>query len=1108
MPPSWKAAMADTTAPTLLNISPADGAIAVPVDANIVLTFDEAVRSGVSPGFGTITIETFDGITLENIDINDTSQVSFSGTVVTINPNINLLDGTQYYVHIGNGVITDFAGNPFLGLDTLGPYYFTSGYSVPPTLLYTSPVANAHSVPIDPRFVFSFNQAMQAGAGSIEIHNASDGSLYESISAGDAGHVRYADNLVIVEPTSALNPGAGYFVTIGNGALRDISGIVFPGTSGPAGFAFTTAADAVDRTEPLLSNTLPLNGENDVPYGYTSLVFTFDEPVKAGSGGIHFSDGYLLDTSISVSDASTVTFSGNTMSVDTYLRPGAYITIDLPFGIVQDLTGNAFDGSSLQFSTSIPDNWGFEGSGSNFYPPYGATLKSGDLPVNMAAWDPSQIAGGQISLLSRNEVDIVGAANSGTGATYHLKGNFPINSGFPSGTIDELDVAGTADGVQHFQYSITNITPPNTFNIAEPSSAFMSLANQSRDQYEAAIFWSSDNLFGSPGNDVLLGYGADDTIAGGGGNDSLDGGAGTDTAVYTGARSDYGISLIGSIYTIADTRAGSPDGVDQVAGVDNFQFSDGTLIADHLLDPFLSPPSDSNPAPNSIAEGAADGTPVGITAAAIDSAGRPYTFSLSYDAEGRFAIDPSTGVVTVANGGLLDYETATSQFIVIQVSDGTLTKTQGFIISVSNVPGVTITGTSAGDIIDATHTITGSPFPTSEEDTINGVGGNDTINGLGGNDLINGGTGADTMIGGTGNDIYVVDNIGDVVVENPNEGSDTVQSSIAYTLAANVENLLLLGASAISGTGNGMNNVIIGNAGANTLAGLGGADSLDGGAGVDRATYAASPAGVYVSLAMGEGSGGDAQGDTLTNIENLVGSNFADTLEGNAANNNLNGAGGSDTVSYQHAAAGVTVSLAITAAQNTVGAGIDTLVSFANLTGSYFDDILTGSTAANLIDGSYGNDTIDGGAGNDTLIGGPGNDRLLGSSGADILSGGDGSDTLIGGAGKDTLTGGAGGDIFVFGPAISTNADIVTDFKHGLDVLQFAASDYGLAAGALDPSHLVFGTAASDNHAEFIYNAATETLRWDPDGIGGLSAITIATFTSPVTLAASDLIMV
>jgi Ca2+-binding RTX toxin-like protein len=145
--------------------------------------------------------------------------------------------------------------------------------------------------------------------------------------------------------------------------------------------------------------------------------------------------------------------------------------------------------------------------------------------------------------------------------------------------------------------------------------------------------------------------------------------------------------------------------------------------------------------------------------------------------------------------------------------------------------------------------------------------------------------------------------------------------------------------------GTGKNNTIIstagndtlyGNAGADTLAGLGGADTVNGGEGRDTATYGASPTGVDVSLMTGLGSGGDAQGDTLINIENLTGSAFNDTLEGNGGNNVLVGGAGIDTLSYEHATSGVTVGLAITAAQNSGGAGTDTVSGFENLTGSAF----------------------------------------------------------------------------------------------------------------------------------------------------------------------------
>ncbi|HCF9255140.1 TPA: hypothetical protein NI610_006146, partial [Pseudomonas aeruginosa] len=96
-------------------------------------------------------------------------------------------------------------------------------------------------------------------------------------------------------------------------------------------------------------------------------------------------------------------------------------------------------------------------------------------------------------------------------------------------------------------------------------------------------------------------------------------------------------------------------------------------------------------------------------------------------------------------------------------------------------------------------------------DTLNGSGGLDYLLGGQGNDRLSGGAGADVMIGGAGNDTYVVDNLGDLVVEFANGGVDTVESSITLTLAAYFENLLLTGSSAIHGTGNELDNLLTGN---------------------------------------------------------------------------------------------------------------------------------------------------------------------------------------------------------------------------------------------------------------------------------------------------------
>jgi len=124
-------------------------------------------------------------------------------------------------------------------------------------------------------------------------------------------------------------------------------------------------------------------------------------------------------------------------------------------------------------------------------------------------------------------------------------------------------------------------------------------------------------------------------------------------------------------------------------------------------------------------------------------------------------------------------------------------------------------------------------------DTLNGSAGNDIINGFAGNDILNGGAGIDTLIGGTGNDIYVVDTTTDVITENANEGTDTIQSSVTFTLATlpNIENLTLTGTAAINGTGNAGNNVITGNTANNILNGGAGIDTLIGGTGIDRFDY-------------------------------------------------------------------------------------------------------------------------------------------------------------------------------------------------------------------------------------------------------------------------------
>lgn len=122
---------------------------------------------------------------------------------------------------------------------------------------------------------------------------------------------------------------------------------------------------------------------------------------------------------------------------------------------------------------------------------------------------------------------------------------------------------------------------------------------------------------------------------------------------------------------------------------------------------------------------------------------------------------------------------------------------------------------------------------TADNDLIYGLAGDDTLKGLSGNDYLDAGLGNDSMYGGTGNDCYAVDSTTDTITENLNQGTDTVTSTVSWTLGANLENLNLTGSSAIDGYGNSLNNRINGNAGNNYLSGRDGNDTLIGGNGND-----------------------------------------------------------------------------------------------------------------------------------------------------------------------------------------------------------------------------------------------------------------------------------
>ena len=368
-----------------------------------------------------------------------------------------------------------------------------------------------------------------------------------------------------------------------------------------------------------------------------------------------------------------------------------------------------------------------------------------------------------------------------------------------------------------------------------------------------------------------------------------------------------------------------------------------------------------------------------------------------------------------------------------------------------------------------------------------GTAGNDTLTGTEANDSVDGGKGADSMIGGAGNDTYVVDNTGDKVIEQVNQGTDIVESSITYSLVdtdglglngGNIENLTLLGSAAINGTGNALNNYITGNIGNNVLSGGLGNDTLNGGIGKDNMAGGLGDD-LYIvdsklditteTFTSEQGGGIDTveSSDTRTlgnhlDILTLTGSadingtgnGLGNTIKGNAGNNLLNGAAGSDSLEG--------------------GLGNDTLdggTGIDDLNGGAGNDTYVIDQEADLIYESSGNDTVKYniatsvakvltigsplftdienitlvGKGLYSVVGDANNNIIIGNASANTLSGNGGNDTLDGGAARDTLDGGLGNDTYIVDIAgdITTGlgGDIIIDFD-GIDTVmtKFTAS--------------------------------------------------------------------
>ena len=541
---------------------------------------------------------------------------------------------------------------------------------------------------------------------------------------------------------------------------------------------------------------------------------------------------------------------------------------------------------------------------------------------------------------------------------------------------------------------------------------------------------SIENAIGSSKNDSIYGDAGNNVLDGGnGGNDLIDGGAGIDTVSYASSNLGVVIDLGGQI---------TWDGVanDTLSSIEN---AIGSSKNDSIY----------GDAGNNVLDGGNGGTDL------IDGGGGSDT--VSYASSNLGVVIDLGGQITwdgVANDTLSSIENAIgsskNDSIYGDAGNNVLDGGNGgadLIDGGAGIDTVSYASSNLGVVIDLGGQITWdgvandtlssieNAIGSSRSDTIYGDAGNNVLDGgNGGTDLIDGGGGSDTVS-------YASSNLGVVI----DLGGQITWDGVANDTLSSIENAI----------GSSKNDSIYGDAGNNVLdGGNGGNDLIDGGAGIDTVSYASSNLGVVIDLG-GQITWDGVANDTLSSIENAIGSSKNDSIYGDAGNNVLDGGnggtdlidggGGSDTVSYASSNLGVVIDLGGQITWD--GVANDTLSSIENAIGSSKNDSIYGDAGNNVLDGGNGgNDLIDGGGGSDTVSYASSNLGVVIDLGGQITWDGVANDTLssienaIGSSKNDSIYGDAGNNVLDGG----NGGNDLIDGGAGIDTVSYASSNLGV----------------------------------------------------------------
>ena len=600
---------------------------------------------------------------------------------------------------------------------------------------------------------------------------------------------------------------------------------------------------------------------------------------------------------------------------------------------------------------------------------------------------------------------------------------------------------------------------------------------------------SANTIWGGRGDDRIDGKGGDDKLEGGEGDDTVIGGAGADML-------DGGENNDGTQDSDTLSYAGSPRGsANQRTGVTVTLISnpvDTDNTGTHAeRDTFINGGNFENLTGSSY-----DDMLTGDDSANVIKGGSGKDEITGGGNTDTLEGGPGADTITGDSDDFLSYEGSSSS-VRVDLSDTTTTTIDDTTINIIKVSG----GDASGDIVEPNQFLNiigsrGSDTLTGDDsgNDLDGRGGNDTLTGNGGNDTLKGGEGRDTLKGGVGDDMLDGGPGADTL---DGGGTELVPGSDTATYANATEGVTV----DLSGGNRGQSDAAgdtftgieqyVGSSHDDTF--IAGKDEHDinGGEGSDTVSYERSVKGVQVDLASTEeqtatgnydNEDNYAKGDELDNIENVIGSIYADQLTAHGNGSVINGGRGDDRLtgndggdifkfasgdgddevfSFDTDADKIDLSAFSSIASmddldiSTVGTsnenteidlpgngeitiyGVDENNALTADNFIFHDRPVNGTSSSNVLEGDLYNNTMDGQGGDDRMYGEAGRDTMKGGSGDDEMYGGEDKDILNGGEGDDLMDGGPGADTFVFEPG--NGNDYIMDFTSGLDKIDLSA---------------------------------------------------------------------